>query len=109
MALTLGNPYSFDDVITNAIIFEARAKPLPNPPDWIKNLYLYLNTTREEILTVTRGLYQVCKASRLGTVFNSGEVMVREKNGPRYIIIVFGLKVFTSFLVLSRGRPEALA
>ena len=58
---------------------------------------------------ITRGLYQVYKASRLGTVFNLGEVMVREKNGLRYIIILFGLKVLASFLILSRGRLEALA
>ena len=54
MALTLGNPRSFDDVITNAVIFEARAKPLPSPPDWIKNLYLRLYATREEILNLQR-------------------------------------------------------
>ena len=54
MALTLGNPRSFDDVITNAVIFEARAEPLPSPPDWIKNLHLRLYTTREEILNLQR-------------------------------------------------------
>ena len=52
MALTLGTPRSFDNVITDAIIFEERAEPLPNPPDWIKNLYLYLNATCKEILTL---------------------------------------------------------
>ena len=52
MALTLGNPRSFDNVITNAVIFEERDQPLPSPPDWIKNLYLRLYTTREEILTL---------------------------------------------------------
>ena len=52
MALTLGTPRSFDDVMTDAIIFEERAKPLPSPPDWIKNLYLRLNATRKEILTL---------------------------------------------------------
>ena len=52
MALTLGTPRSFNNVITDAIIFEERAEPLPSPPDWIKNLYLRLNATREEILTL---------------------------------------------------------
>ena len=52
MALTLGTPRSFNNVITDAIIFEKRAEPLPSPPDWIKNLYLRLHTTREEILTL---------------------------------------------------------
>ena len=54
MALTLGTPRSFDDVMTDAIIFEERAEPLPSPPDWIKNLHLRLNATREEILTLQR-------------------------------------------------------
>ena len=52
MALTLGTPCSFDNVMTDAIIFEERAEPLPSPPDWIKNLYLCLNATRKEILTL---------------------------------------------------------
>ena len=54
MALTLGTLRSFDNVITDAIIFEKRTEPLPNPPDWIKNLHLYLYTTRKEILTLQR-------------------------------------------------------
>ena len=54
IALTFGTPYSFNNVITDAIIFEERAEPLPSPPDWIKNLYLRLNTTRKEILTFQR-------------------------------------------------------
>ena len=54
MALTLGNPRSFDNVMTDAVIFEELAEPLPSPPDWIKNLYLCLNATREEILTLQR-------------------------------------------------------
>ena len=54
MALTLGTSYSFDNVITDTIIFEEHAKPLPNPPDWIKNLYLRLYTTREEIFNLQR-------------------------------------------------------
>ena len=54
MALTLGILRSFNNVITDAIIFEKRAEPLPSPPDWIKNLYLCLYTTCEEILNLQR-------------------------------------------------------